>query len=294
MSEPKISTAPSSSAEAPTRLEAFLDDHAKKVVIALVLILGLVAALVARNLLAQQREVRAGEALVAAADNEDLRAVVAEFADTPAAGSALIKLGENQLSANDPAAAAESFRRMFDEFPRHDMAAQARLGLAAALLAQGEEDAAIGELDTLFSRHRDSHLAPLALLKKGEILETRGDIDEARAIYEQVTLDFPDSSFVGQAESMLTRAGFIPPREVEPPPVEEEEWDTSGSPMDFDITVPQLGTTTTTPGINVDLGDGEAEEEPADENGTDSPGGEDEPEDEPANEPADEDTEDTE
>ncbi len=286
MSEPKIPTAPSSSAEAPTRLEAFLDDHAKKVVIALVLILGLVAALVARNLLAQQREVRAGEALVAAADNEGLRGVVAEFAGTPAAGSALIKLGENQLSANDPTAAAESFRRVLDEFPRHPLAAQARLGLAAALLAQDDTDAAIGELDTLFSRHRDSHLAPLALMKKGEILETRGDIEEARAIYEQVTLDFPDSSFVGQAESMLTRAGFIPPVEVDPPPAPEGELDGldgTGGPLDF--TIPQIDLSTT-PGITIDLDDDQTEEDPADENGTDATAGDEEPADEPADEDA--------
>lgn len=206
--------------DAPSALENFLDLHARKVVIGLGVLLGIVAVATTIHLKKRNFEKEAGAALVAAADMDALKKVVGDYEGTPAARTAKLLLADRQLDAGDAQAAAETLRAFIASDADHPLVSQARLALANALLRQGKPDEANAELATFLTASPTSPLAPLALMQQAELAEQKGDLEGARKLYEQVTAGFPESQFARliSQEDRAKRVGFVMPTEVEPPP----------------------------------------------------------------------------
>jgi predicted negative regulator of RcsB-dependent stress response len=213
-------SSPLTGPDAPSSLENFLDLHARKVVVGLGLVLVIVAVGVTLHLRKKNFETKAGAALVAASDLDDLKQVTRDYEGTPAAKTALLLMADRQLDAGDAQGATETLRGFIGANADHALVSQARLALATALVRQGKPDEANTELVAFLTASPTSPLAPLALIQQAELAEQKGDLEGARKLYEQVTAGFPDSQFTEmiKIQNRVERVGFVMPTEVEPPP----------------------------------------------------------------------------
>ena len=211
-------SAPISGPDAPSAIEIFLDLHSRKLLVALAVVIALVAVFTALHLKKKKFEAQAGSSLVAAADIDSLRKVMADYAGTPAAETAVLFLAEKQLAAGDANGAAETLRAFLAKNAGHPLVSQARLALATALTRLGKTDEAGAEIATFLQETPTSPLAPLAMSMKAELAEKAGDTAAARKLYEETKASFPESTLGIMAESRAERVGFVMPTEIEPPP----------------------------------------------------------------------------
>ncbi|MFM7180701.1 MAG: YfgM family protein [Verrucomicrobiales bacterium] len=247
-------SAPLTGPDAQSSLENFLDLHARKVVIALAIVLAIVAIGVTMHLRKKNFETEAGAALVAATDLDALKKLTQDFQGTPAAKTASLFMADRQLEAGDAQAAAETLRGFISANADHPLVSQARLALATALVRQGKPDEANGELAAFLTASPTSPLAPLAMIQQAELAEQKGDLEGARKLYEQVTAGFPDSQFAEMVkmQNRIDRVGFVMPTEVDPPPPPpapapdqgpKPAGETGGSLLEGDGPIPLPGST---------------------------------------------------
>jgi tetratricopeptide (TPR) repeat protein len=205
--------------DATTPFEAFLDQHARKLLFGVVALAVVVAIFATLHLRRKAYAAEAGRALAAAETLDQFREVANRFADVPAtAGSALLALADRQLEAGDTAGAIASLDTFTEKYGKHPLASQAALAKAGALVRQGDTAGAKAALDAFLTNSARSSLAPLAVLMQAEIAERAGQIDEARTLLEKAKADYAESMFLGQLAAMEQQLGFVQPSEVEPPP----------------------------------------------------------------------------
>ena len=243
-------SAPISGPDAPTPLELFLDQHSKKLILALFGVLAVVAVLAALHLKRKKYEATAGAALVMAQDIEALRKVNTEFSDTPAGLTAFLFLADKQLESGDATGAAETLRTFLAKAEKHPLMPQARLSLANALVRLGKPEEAGAELATLIAAAPDSPLAPMAQMMQATLAEEKKDTAAAKGIYEQIKASYPESIYGRIATQKLDMVGFELPTEVEPPAKPATPPASSETPLldgNNPITIPNAGENTTVP-----------------------------------------------
>ncbi len=77
--------------------------------------------------------------------------------------------------------------------------------MALINLKKGDKEAALKSLDTLYN-YKTGTLKDLALVESARILESMGKTDEARKKYEEITKNFPSSTFTIEA---LAKVGGV-------------------------------------------------------------------------------------
>jgi len=96
----------------------------------------------------------------------------------------------------EAASALEEFIRQFPEEKAFLPLARYKLGMAR--LRAGDSNAALEAFDGL-SRHGAGPLGDLALMEAARLLEGMGKTDEAKARYEALARDYPQSPFLEEA-----------------------------------------------------------------------------------------------
>lgn len=138
-------------------------------------------------------QARAEAAIVAFTD------VVTQHPGTQAARVASFHLASELLAAGRAAEAAEAFASVADQAGRTVYGATARLGQAEALLAVGRTDEAL-KIYTDMAAVRDGVLpADGLLMQLGRASARAGKPAEARAAFQRVIDEFPESPFVEMA-----------------------------------------------------------------------------------------------
>ena len=84
---------------------------------------------------------------------------------------------------------------MIDHQPSHPLIDGAWLSLACTYGVQGKPDQALDTYQQIATKFADRFSAPMALFSVAEILKGEGKLDEAKAAYENVQSQFPDSLF---------------------------------------------------------------------------------------------------
>lgn len=125
--------------------------------------------------------------------------VVTQHPSTPAARVAAFHLASELLAAGRAAEAAEAFASVADQAGATVYGSAARLGQAEALLAVGRTDEAL-KIYTDMAAARDGALPTDGLLMQlGRASARAGKAAEARAAFQRVIDEFPESSFVDAA-----------------------------------------------------------------------------------------------
>lgn len=111
-------------------------------------------------------------------------------------GKALFRKGE-YVQAN------RLFQKVIDRYGFSTQVIEAHFLLAEGLYQTGELDRTTQVIDQMVELFPDSELTGFALLRLGQIFETRDRFDEAVQIYRMVSRIFPYRSVASQAEKNL-------------------------------------------------------------------------------------------
>jgi TolA-binding protein len=186
-----------------TEVLVFIQKYAKP---AAIVVIAVCAIILADRLFKSQRhkkEARADAALMQARSAQDLQAVVDDYASTPAAPIALMGLAREKFNAGLFDEADALYATFTKKHGDHELAAQAELNLIACKEAKGQ----FGDAHLLFGefakKHKGSYLEPAALMGRARCLEALDQLDEAQITYEDIIVNFPESSWAQLAESNL-------------------------------------------------------------------------------------------
>jgi TolA-binding protein len=121
------------------------------------------------------------------------------------AAKALYKRGWALLQLKRTEEAVEAFRKCVAAGPDKPIAADCHLQIGAALLAQGDTDAALAELQGFTGEYRDEQTAPPALLMLADLYVQKGDWAKAEAAAKAVP-DTGDEATVARRALLLGTA----------------------------------------------------------------------------------------
>jgi len=182
----------------------FFQKYAKPAAIAVVLICSFI---LVNQLFKTQRlnkEAAADAALEQAQSAEDLQAIVDQYGSTPSAPLALMELAKNKFNAGAIDEAEALFNSFLKEYNEHSLAYQAELNLIACTEARGQLNDAQQQYTELAKKHSGcAFVAPLAYMGKARCLEELGQTDEAKLVYEDIIVNYPDSTWAQTANSNL-------------------------------------------------------------------------------------------
>jgi TolA-binding protein len=153
-----------------------------------------------------KKEVDAGEALTQAGmsnTGSPLAAaclkIAADYSGTAAGQRALLQ-GATALFAVDRFPDAQvQFQKFLDTYPDSSLTAQAALGVAASLDAQGMTDAAIGAYQKTINQTSDPSVVATAKFALARIDEAQGKSADADKIYAEITRAYPNTSMASEA-----------------------------------------------------------------------------------------------
>jgi len=181
----------------------FVQKYAKPAVVGILVICGLV---LANGFFKNQRikkEARADSALLHAQGATDLRAIVDDYASTPAGPLALMTLAREKFNEGNFDEAESLYLQFTQKHANHELAAQAQINQIACKEAKGQKEEAQQLYGEFAKKQAGSYLVPAAMIGQGRCLEALGQFGKAQTVYEDIIGDFPDSAWSQSAEMNL-------------------------------------------------------------------------------------------
>jgi len=200
------------------QLKTFLHTYGKP--LSTVLLVVLVAVLGVRIYRGRQqaRLARASALLQSARGIQDLESLTANYAATPVAPLASLRLAKAYFDAGRYDQAMETYRNLAEEHADHRLAPAAQLGIAHALEAQGRYAEALEAFTAFGEEHAESFLAPQAFFGRIRCLRQLRRADDAKALLEEFITAHPASGWSAAAEEQLELiAQDAEPESVAPP-----------------------------------------------------------------------------
>jgi predicted negative regulator of RcsB-dependent stress response len=197
---------PASTAPKPPQefdLLAFWILHQRLILRLVIVALLAVAAWGAWLFMDYRRDAGSKEALVAAKTAADYRKVTGDWAGTPAAGTAYIRLAEELRKEGKPADAAQALREFLEKYPVHPLRVNASHALASSLETAGKLDEALAGYQQFASAHANSKFAPLGPIGQARVLLALGKPEDARKALESVEQKFASNPFAEDARTLL-------------------------------------------------------------------------------------------
>jgi TolA-binding protein len=135
-----------------------------------------------------------------------LEALKAEVRKQPASVQARYTLAQEYLELKDYREAANAFTQVIQADPdnQHAKNELAYYHLALSLASLQEYTKAQEQLDVLTKKFPDGKLAPQATILRGQIFYHEGEIEKARASFDQFLQKYPENENVSLVRRMLT------------------------------------------------------------------------------------------
>ncbi len=185
----------------PSKLDQFLEKHQKSLMIlAALLFLGIITYVF--NLKYQEmKDQEAGSALSAATTEDEYRAVIENYGNRTAAGTAALAIADLRTTDKD---AIEALQFFITTYKDHPNIPKAELQLALRQINSGKTGEANTTLDNLISRDANGYLVPMAKISLGDIAVKNNEIDKAKVLYtEAKNLNLDINAFANIAVSRL-------------------------------------------------------------------------------------------
>ncbi len=177
--------------------------------IMLIAILGLTLAfgtvVVVRELVSQ-KHLAAAEAYSQAAHSrsvEELDQVVSDYPKSLAAGDALLTKSELQITSGKPEDAQVTLLTFIEKHKKHPRHAQGLFGLGNLHQIGGDVENAGKYYDRVLKEYPDSDIAPLAMIRQGDLLLAQGKKEEARQKYESIMPTYRGTPFFERIEEKI-------------------------------------------------------------------------------------------
>jgi tol-pal system protein YbgF len=125
----------------------------------------------------------------------------------PAGPEQLYATAMASLKAEAHAQAAREFRELTARYPNDPLASNAQYWIGEAYYRARDFPEAVVEFSKVIDRYPASDQVPEALLKIGLCHRALNDEERARATWEQLTTQFPETNAASQARSLLATPG---------------------------------------------------------------------------------------
>ncbi|HSJ02781.1 MAG: tol-pal system YbgF family protein [Verrucomicrobium sp.] len=203
------------------KLEVFLEENIKKILIGVALLAVVMLTLFLSRHFKHQTETEAAQVFTAASTVEDCDLVISKYSGTAAAGNAQLLKAELLWKEGKKESSVETLKTFVKDQTSHDLHANALLALGSKQMAMGEKDAATTTFDTFRKTYPDSEQLPAADIYTADMLWAEGKTAEAKAVLDGMPSKYPGkmtvfNSQVDERIKMLN-AG-LPQTEVDPPP----------------------------------------------------------------------------
>ena len=212
--------------------EQFLEKNLRKIIwLAILIVVGLGAYwLVSHN--ARVAAEAAAEEVTAAKTVDDCDLVIRKHAGSIAAANAMLLKANLQWEKNEKSDSVKTLQDFTSQFPKHPFYGQTLLAIASKKELLGETSEAKAGYEQLLTDFPNTELAQLAQIRLGDLLWADGKKEEAKKAYEEATANFPGlTAFEQESNERLTwLASSLPTKEVEAPPAPKPPAPPPGAP----------------------------------------------------------------
>ena len=167
-----------------------------------IVVAGVVAVTMLRNQRVRRLE-RASIMLSTVRSIQELETLVADYAATPVAPLALLRLAKAHYDASNYDVALAKYDAFKATHATHDFADAAEIGRLHCFEARGQLAEALAGFQAFADASPQHYLAPQAIFGQARSLAAMGQLDEARTTYEDFIANHPDSTWLAEAESLL-------------------------------------------------------------------------------------------
>jgi outer membrane protein assembly factor BamD (BamD/ComL family) len=161
---------------------------------------------------------KAEDAYAEADSVEGWQKVTRDFPSSVAAGNSYLRIGETLRDAGKLPDSDAAYEAFVHKFPKHPLLVAGYMGLAANAEIENHPDKSLDAYKTVADQFRNSYLAPMALFQQARLTETKGDLKQARELFESVVRRYPESVFSSEAGR---RAGQIADKLAQSKPEEK-------------------------------------------------------------------------
>jgi TolA-binding protein len=137
---------------------------------------------------------------------EEFKKLVTEHPQSTLAPRSLLSVGDALYNQKEYAEALSAYRELLDRYPKSKEVADALSGVQYCYGMMGKERESAGVIEQFVHANPSSPLAESLLLKKGEILSSRGDREGSIASYRELIQRYPKSDLVPEAKYRIACA----------------------------------------------------------------------------------------
>lgn len=218
---PAAASTPPHGLAVENRVEKFLEENFKKIMVALLLLAAVLAGVFVTRHFAAKRDLEAAEMFASAAGVEDCDALIQKYPGSIAAGNALIEKADLLWQQGKKESSIAALQEFLKSQPAHRLSAAAAIALGSKQVAIGEKAAGRATLEGFLKDNPQSELAPAADIQLGDLLWQEGKDAEAKKHFDSLLQKYPGKmSVFNQAleeRQQLMGAG-LPQKEVAGPP----------------------------------------------------------------------------
>ncbi len=228
--KPVPASAPAPLEEQEFDLLAFWIQYRNIIVRSLVLILVGVAVYFGYEFSKQRKLADSSQALAVAKSAEDFRKVTANWVGTPAAGSALLRLGDELRRDGKYDESVKALQEFAEKYPKHQLQDRALISLGITQEFAGKTDDAFATYQRVISDYATSSAASDAKIRQARILKVKGKTEEALRILTDLEQQAKTPFFLNEIRALTAEIknpnGRITggnPRPVQPEPADAEK-----------------------------------------------------------------------
>ena len=228
--KPVPAAAPEPVEEQEFDLLAFWIQYRKTITRSLVLVLVGVAVFFGFEFVKQRKMADSAKALASAKSADELSKVTTEWAGTPAAASAQLRLGDELRRAGKFDESAKALQDFAVKYPQHELQDRALISLGITQEYAGKTDEAFATYQSVVSGHPASSAATDAQVRQARILKAKGKNDEALRILSALEQQAKSPFYLDDVRTLTAEIknpnGRITggnPRPVQPEPAEAEK-----------------------------------------------------------------------
>lgn len=218
---PAAASPPPAGPTAENRVEQFLEENFKKLMLALLLVAAVLAGVFASRHFAERRDHEAAEKFASAVSVEDCDVLIQKYPGSTAAGNALLQKADLLWRQGKKESSIAALQEFLKSVPSHNLRASATVALGTKQAALGERDAARQTLEGFLKDSPQSELAPAADIQLGDLLWQEGKDAEAKKHFDSLLQKYPGKmAMFNQAleERQQLMGSGLPQKEVAGPP----------------------------------------------------------------------------
>lgn len=238
-----VASAQPAALTAENRIEQFLEDNFKKIMLGLLVVALVLAGVFASRHFAARRNLEAAEKFASAAGVEDCDVVIQKYPGSIAAGNALLQKADLLWQQGKKESSIDALKEFLKSLPNHKLRASAAIALGTKQAAIGDRDAGRATLEGFLKSNPQSELAPAADIQLGDLLWQEGKDAETKKHFDSLLQKYPGKmAMFNQAleERQQLMGSGLPQKEVAGPPPAPKPAFAPPAPKWPKITLPYL------------------------------------------------------